>query len=194
MGRSSEVINTFAPSTINITLNESDLKADGTLDTSQKVIANNDYKMIPGLTLLKDPTVTVEKGSEACWLFIKVEEEGVSGKIDGTDISYNVDEFLTYIVDPTYWTKLEGYEKEDEYCVYYYKGDLLKKSLEKSESFCILEDNQLQVNASITKEMMDNVATLKDYPKLKFTAYASQYMNGSDIFTVRDAWLNITGK
>ena len=30
--------------------------------------------MIPGKTLAKDPMVTVEAGSEACYLFVKVEE------------------------------------------------------------------------------------------------------------------------
>jgi len=33
----------------------------------------NEYKLIPGQTYTKDPTITVEAGSEDCWVFVKVE-------------------------------------------------------------------------------------------------------------------------
>ena len=54
------VVNTFTYGDINITLGET---------------TGNDYKIIPGVNIDKNPKVTVKGGSEACWLFVKVEEE-----------------------------------------------------------------------------------------------------------------------
>ena len=51
------VTNTFTYGDINITLAET----------------TEVYKMVPGNSISKDPSVTVESGSEACWLFVKVE-------------------------------------------------------------------------------------------------------------------------
>ena len=55
--QTAEVKNTFTVGDINIGLTET----------------TADYKMIPGNTIAKDPTVTVKANSEACWLFVKVE-------------------------------------------------------------------------------------------------------------------------
>ena len=60
------VVNTFTVGDINITLTESE---------------NLDLKMVPGQTITKDPKVTVKDGSEACWLFVKVEEVGAISTI-----------------------------------------------------------------------------------------------------------------
>lgn len=56
---SDKVVNTFTYGDINIDLSET---------TGEK------YKMIPGNDITKDPKVTVEANSEACWLFVKVEK------------------------------------------------------------------------------------------------------------------------
>lgn len=52
------VVNTFTAGDIDITLTE-----------TERV-----YKMVPGITIEKDPKVTVEAGSEDCWLFVKVDK------------------------------------------------------------------------------------------------------------------------
>ena len=44
----------------------------GKVDGTDRVTKNN-YKLIPGKTYTKDPTVTVATGSENCYLFVKVE-------------------------------------------------------------------------------------------------------------------------
>ena len=59
--KSESTVSTFTIGDINITLTES--SAD-----SQPV------KIIPGIDIGKDPKVTVESNSEACWLFVKAEE------------------------------------------------------------------------------------------------------------------------
>lgn len=55
--KTDSVVNTFTPSNIDITLAE-----------TPDVV----YKMVPGSTIDKDPVATVLKGSEKCYLFVKV--------------------------------------------------------------------------------------------------------------------------
>ena len=64
------VTNTFTYGDINIELTETKPE-------------NKQAKIIPGVDIEKDPKVTVKANSEACWLFVKVEEEGtfVTGKV-----------------------------------------------------------------------------------------------------------------
>ena len=57
------VVNTFTVGDINITLEES-----GTNPVGEKT-----YQVIPGDVKDKDPKVTVVAGSEACYLFVKVD-------------------------------------------------------------------------------------------------------------------------
>ena len=68
------VSNTFTIGNIEITLDEAKVDEYGALDGDTRV-AENSYKLIPGHTYVKDPTITVKADSEACWLFVKVEDE-----------------------------------------------------------------------------------------------------------------------
>ncbi len=69
-----EVTNTFTVGNVKITLDEAKTKADGTVDGTDRVKANT-YKLMPGHSYVKDPTVHVDAASEDCWLFVKVEDE-----------------------------------------------------------------------------------------------------------------------
>lgn len=68
------VTNTFTVGNVAITLNETDVTPMGVKDTDTKVTENS-YKLIPGHTYIKDPTVHVTAGSEESWLFVKVVDE-----------------------------------------------------------------------------------------------------------------------
>ena len=46
----------------------------GNIDLELAETTGNSYKMIPGHSIKKDPTVTVKTGSEDCWLFIKIDK------------------------------------------------------------------------------------------------------------------------
>lgn len=70
---SGTVTNTFTVGDINITLQEHELKADGTFDTTKEVTENNNYKVIPGGEQPKDPFVTVKANSENCYVYVMVE-------------------------------------------------------------------------------------------------------------------------
>ncbi len=141
------VVNTFTVGNINITLAET---------------TGNEYKMVPGSTISKNPTVTVKANSEACWLFVKVEK------------STDFDDFMTYAMFDG-WTALDS-----ETDVYYREV----AASEADTAFAILKGNQVTVKDTVTKGMMDEL-TVSTYPTLTFTAYAVQKDN---IETVATAW------
>lgn len=121
----------------------------------------DEYKMIPGETLAKNPTVTVEAGSEDCWLFVKV------------DKSENFGSFMTCEIAEG-WTSLEGVDG-----VYY-------REAKAGDSFPVLLNNQVAVKDTVTQDMMDAITEgTADEPTLTFTAYAVQKAN---VNTVDEAW------
>ena len=107
------------------------------------------FKMVPGETIAKDPKVSVKAGSEACWLFIKVEEGN------------KVADFIDYTIDPS-WTKLED-------GVYYREV----AATDTVREFSVLTNDQVTVKDTVTKAMMDGI-TEQTNPTLTFTAYAVQ--------------------
>lgn len=144
--RTAEVKNTFTVGDINIGLTET----------------TTDYKMVPGNTIAKDPTVTVKANSEACWLFVQVTE------------SENLDTFITYAI-ANGWTKLKS-------GVYYREVS----ASDADQPFSVLAGNAVTVKDTVTKEML----TAKDFtnPTLTFQAYAIQ----KDHFTTpADAWAEV---
>lgn len=115
------------------------------------------YKMMPGNTITKDPKVTVKANSEACWLFVKIDQ------------SATFDSFMTYEVADR-WTLLEkdneGNDIKDQ-LVYYCQVDALTDDTD----FGILKNDQVQVLNTVTKQ---DFHALTAYPTLTFTAYAVQ--------------------
>lgn len=66
------VENTFTVGNVKITLDEAKVNTDGTLATPAERVKANEYKLLPGHTYTKDPTVTVIKGSESSYVRMKV--------------------------------------------------------------------------------------------------------------------------
>lgn len=148
------VKNTFTVGDINIELKET----------------TTAYKMVPGNAIAKDPTVTVNAGSEACWLFVKVEK------------SANFDDFMTYAMADG-WTQGKGTDGIPTN-VYWCKVDATTADT----PFSVLKDNQVTVKDTVTKTQLEEVKTA-DQPTLTFTAYAVQKDNIADAAT---AWSKIT--
>ena len=94
------VTNTFTVGKVVITLNETKVDEYGDAVENADPVTANSYKLIPGHTYTKDPTIHVESGSEACWLFVKV-VNGISAIEDGTTIA-------TQMTTTHGWTALEG--------------------------------------------------------------------------------------
>lgn len=170
------VVNTFTVGDINITLAETynkDTNGDQILDAWEG-------KMVPGNTLPKDPKVTVKAGSEACWLFVKVEK------------SSNLDDFITYTVDSG-WTAGEGTGEGKNGVpvgVYYREVGSLTAEDAVDQVFSVLKDDQVTVKDTVTKTMMNELQQENaTQPTLTFTAYAVQKDN---IDTAAIAWEKLT--
>ena len=71
------VTNTFTVGKVNIKLDEAKVNADGTPVEGADRVKENSYKLLPGHTYTKDPTVTVEAGSEESYVRMKVEVESI---------------------------------------------------------------------------------------------------------------------
>lgn len=154
------ILNTFTYGDINITLTETDT---GDNDNNPNT---NEYTMVPGSTIEKDPKITVKEGSEASWLFVKIEE------------SANFDTFMECSIADG-WTELVG-----ETGVYYRE---VAKSDSKQE-FGVISNNTVSVRGEgVTKEMLNALDKdgAENYPTLTVTAYAVQRDN---IATVAEAW------
>lgn len=138
VAKTDTVVNTFTYGNINITLAET---------------TGTNYKVIPGTVIEKDPKVTIKAGSEACYLFVKVEKVGTF-----TGISYEIADG---------WTELES-------GVYYRLVDAVTADT----SFEVIKGNEITVSETLTKE---NIPSAQ--PTLKITAYAVQKENIPDAKT-----------
>ena len=149
-----DVVNTFTTSDINITLAET---------------TGNEYKMVPGNTISKDPKVTVKAGSENCWLFVEVTEAC-------TVADEEFDDYLTYAIAGG-WTQGDGTSIPAN--VWYREVT----DVTADAPFSVLENDQVSVKTSVTKGMME--AAKGKEPTLTFKAYAVQKAN---VATEADAW------
>lgn len=66
------VTNTFTVGSVNIKLDEAKVDDDGKAVAGADRVKANEYKLLPGLTYTKDPTVTVLDGSEKSYVRMKV--------------------------------------------------------------------------------------------------------------------------
>ena len=66
------VTNTFTVGKVSITLDETDVDEYGVAIPNAERVKENEYKLIPGHTYVKDPTVHVEAGSEESYLRMMV--------------------------------------------------------------------------------------------------------------------------
>ena len=150
VAKTDPVVNTFTYGDIDIELTETKP-------------ANQQAKIIPGVDIGKDPKVTVKAGSEACWLFVKVEEEG------------------TFVADKVTYSVADGWTQGDDTDipanVYYREVGTVTADTD----FYVLNGNKVTVSNSLTKEDIANITQ----PKLTFTAYAVQ-KDGMD--TAAAAW------
>ncbi len=141
------VVNTFTYGDINIELKET---------------TGSDYKIIPGVNIAKDPKVTVEAGSEACWLFVKVDEENWPEFADGE--GENAVRKVSYGI-------ADGWMKDDGTNIpanVYYR---VVNADDANQEFPVLKDNKITVSNTLTKI---DIKGLSATPKLSITAYAIQ--------------------
>lgn len=154
---SDSVVNTFAGGAISIKLDEALVDANGKTvegDSAQRVLENS-YKYIPGAVLDKDPTVTVLKGSEECYVFMCVDNE--------------LNDLFTINYDTTSWLKVASNGNKT---VYIYNSSIN----------ALMTDNDVVLNPIFTTITVSQDLTSQDVEEIgqktvTATAYAVQAAN-----------------
>ena len=161
------VVNTFTYGDINIDLDETDTQLDGDNNPN-----TNEYEMMPGQSITKDPVVTVKAESEEMWLFVKLEK------------SSNFDTFMEYTVADG-WTALSGVDGV------YYQHITAEDVATADKKIAVIKDDTVTVKESVTKEQLNALdsGSSENYPTLTVTAYAVQYAGNA---TADDAWAKVT--
>lgn len=144
------------------------------IDLAETKPVKNQAKIIPGVDIEKDPKVTVKANSEACWLFVKVKEEG------------------TFVADKVTYSIADGWKQGDDDTkipenVYYREVSAVTSDA----SFYVLRGNAeypngvVNVSGELTKSDIQSITV---QPKLTFTAYAVQKEGITDAAT---AWTKV---
>ncbi len=158
--QTSTITNTFTFGNISI-----DLEEEGAENNAQS------FKLVPGGTITKDATVTVNVGSEACYLFVKIDE---------TDITKDA---ITYAIDSTAgWQALSA---ENAPGVYWCNvADLTGNGAVEVTKGVFLNDT-----INVSSALVENDVQGNGDVELAITAYAVQSANVADQHA---AWKIIT--
>ena len=163
-----EVKNTFSIGKIAITLDEARVNLDGVAVTPAERGNGYAYKLVPGHTYTKDPTVHVtDENSENSWIFVKV-ENGIAA-IEATG-----DTMIAKQIEDKGWTKLTGVDGVEN--VYYRAYD--KTSPDKN--FVVFDS--FTVKNDVSEDALKNYQTAS----ITITAYAIQ--RDANLATAADAW------
>lgn len=166
---SAPVVNTFAGGAISIVLDEALVDTDGnalTGDDAQRVTSNS-YKYVAGAVLDKDPTPTVLKGSEECYVFLCVENE--------------LGEKFTMNYDTTSWLKVA---EADGTSVYVYHA-----RVDASEAEADVVLNPIFTTVTVSDDLTAEDIEALGERTLSVTAFAVQTTSLSD-----EAAINIAVK
>ena len=151
------VTNTFTVGKVTITLDEADVDLMGVKDGDARVKAN-EYKLIPGHTYIKDPTIHVAGDSENCWLFVKV-ENGLEDIIDAKTIEDQMND--------NGWSSVAG-----ETNIYAYE----KIATATTGDYKVFDDFKLKGDANVSNyaTVKDDDGNITDGKTIEVTAYAIQ--------------------
>lgn len=97
------VRNTFTIGNVTIKLDEHKIKDEYADELLDDIVMSNEYKLLPGHTYLKDPTVHVHAESEDCWLFVKVTNGIAAIEVAAADGDTIAEQMATIG-----WTLVEG--------------------------------------------------------------------------------------
>lgn len=156
-----QVVNTFTVGKVAITLDETKVNTDGSLPAgAEQRVKANVYHLLPGKSYQKNPTVHVDKDSETCYVFVKVENGIAALEAASTEARPNI----AAQIASNGWIALDGVPNV------YYK--------EYTKNAVATEDTDLLVFSMFT--IADNADTLDAWSsvntntKVTVTAYAIQ--------------------
>ena len=168
------VENAFTVGNVAITLDEANTDENGTTTSGRG--NGNRYKLMPGHTYTKDPTVHVAEGSEDCYLFVTVKDDLV--EIEGATT-------VAQQIANNGWTKLSTSDGTDVYVLGTKKAPtpVAKKSDHK-----VFET--LTIDSGVTNETIQKYSQSKT---ITVTAYAIQ-KDGFDGKPSSEIWTAIDAK
>ena len=134
-----------------------------------------EFKIVPGVNITKDPIATVKAKSEDCYLFVQLTEENWPAFTEADKTTRKVEYEIA-----KGWTKLKD---GVYYCV-------VTKDDAKDQTFPVLQDNQVTVSSTLTKENADAIQKAGT-PKLTVPVYAVQK---EGMGSAADAWETATAK
>ena len=155
------VQNTFTVGEVTISLDELDVDDSDNDDSTTDRDKANEYKLIPGKTYTKDPTIHVGAKSEPCYLFVKVENGLENAEADGNTT-------IAAQMTDNGWSLVDG-----ETNIYVYNQIVSKNT-------------DVVVFSSFTIDGETVVANFKD-AKINVTAYAIQ-AEGFENTAKADIW------
>lgn len=169
------VKNSFTLGKVEITLTEAKVDEKGQADNSVSRVVENSYKLVPGLTYDKDPTIYVKDNSEDSYLFVKVEDGIKTLENEGNTVE---DQMVT----SNKWKKVEGTSNvyvytnggDDPYSV---TASVGKDGIKVFEHFTVR-------NTATKQDLIDN----KDN-KIIITAYAVQANGWDGTYTDKAAYI-----
>lgn len=146
------ITNTFTVGKVAITLDEAKVNPDGTPVAGADRVKANAYKLMPGSTYTKDPTVHVAADSEDSYVFVKV-ENGIA------NLEATGDTTIAKQMETQGWSLVAG-----ETNIYAYKNTVAAGTdVKVFETFKIADDAN-------TKTEWNNITNAQ----VKITAYAIQ--------------------
>lgn len=163
------VQNTFTVGEVTISLDELDVDdsdKDGSTTDRDKA---NEYKLIPGKTYTKDPTIHVGANSEPCYLFVKVENGLVNAEADGNTT-------IAKQMENKGWFPVNGTED-----VYYYGTSTTIAAVNGGQDKVVF--NEFTIDDSVEA---DDLVKYAD-KEIKVTAYAIQ-AEGFENTAIADIW------
>lgn len=150
--KSEKVVNTFSGGSISVIVDEAQVDPDGKKIVDGERVTSNNYKYTAGSVLDKDPTPTVLKGSDPCYVFLCVENE--------------LNNLFSINIDTESWINVAN-ENDKAVYIYYTTVDA-----ENADDDIVLNPifTQVAVSQDLTQ---DDVAELGE-TTLNVTAYAIQ--------------------
>lgn len=156
------VVNTFTVGQVNLILDETKVTPDGKPVDGAARVKENRYHLIPGMTYVKDPTLTVVKGSEEAYVRMLVTVD----HIDALEAIFG-DPFLPqYFVegwDETVWLTTRVMKRDEAANTATYEFRYFETVKPAANQNCVLDAlfDSITVPASMTGEDLAKITGLR---------------------------------
>lgn len=164
------VENTFTVGSVKITLDEAQVTPDGKPVEGAARVAENSYKLLPGHTYTKDPTIHVDAASEDCFIRAKVTLTNASEWIAiATKYADNkVENIIKGTNDNIWWVSQPAVDEKKNTVTYtfVYKNEnhtdeLGKRIWTSTDSKDLVLFNEIVIPGGLTNEELKGVGTSK---------------------------------